>query len=86
MAMMETGSYYKTYGLVASKHSNFYNKLLALVQGCYIVIHDKANGTVLGVGEGNGSGNRSGRCRQEVIGNTSEGRVYNAWERAAGDG
>ena len=50
---MTTHGYLKNSGPVARNHGDLYNKLLAMVQGRYGLIHAEVNSTGVGVGEGN---------------------------------
>ena len=71
------------YDLVSRNHGNFYIKLLALVQGLYVVIHSEVSGTGGVVVEGNGTASGVGRRGQEGEEDTGEGRFRRMWERAA---
>ena len=60
---------------MASNLGDLYNKLLALVQGNYGLLHDEVNNTGVGVGEGNWTASRAGWRKQDGTGETGEVRV-----------
>ena len=64
-------------GPMSINHGNLFNKILALVQGCCRVLHDKVNGTGVGVVDRNGTTIRAGRFernrKEEVVGGVSAG-------------
>ena len=58
---------------MASNNNNLYNKLIALVRGCFRVIHAEVNCMITRVGGGNGSVSEAGWRGRDRKGNTGEG-------------
>ena len=56
---------YTQVGPMSSNHSNLYKELLALVWGCYWVLHFKVNGTGARVGEENRTARGVGQRGQD---------------------